>query len=139
MFLRRVLQMMSVSMRESCTSNHFGLVQRKGVYPYDYMDSFDRFNETKLPSQDAFFRKLSGHPCSDLECTHATRVWTAFGCRAMAEYDDIYLQTIFEKFCLFVCLFVCLFLSMMYLRNSNRQHVVCLRDPVLDHFCSWYT
>ena len=30
-------------LRESCTSNHFGLIQRKGVYPYDYMDSFDRF------------------------------------------------------------------------------------------------
>ena len=47
-------------LRESCTSNHFGLIQRKGVYPYDYMDSFDRFGETKLPSQDAFFSKLSG-------------------------------------------------------------------------------
>ena len=34
--------------RESCTSNHFGLIRRKGVYPYDYMDSFDRCNETKL-------------------------------------------------------------------------------------------
>ena len=45
------------------------------------MDSFDRFDETKLPSQDAFFSKLSGSPCSDSEYTHATRVLTAFGCR----------------------------------------------------------
>ena len=52
-------------LRESCTSNHFGLILRKGVYLYDYMDSFDRFEETKLPSQDAFFSKLSGSPCSD--------------------------------------------------------------------------
>ena len=29
---------------ESCTSNHFRLIRRKGVYPYDYMDSFDRLN-----------------------------------------------------------------------------------------------
>ena len=59
-------------LKESCTSNHFGLIRRKGVYPYDYMDSFDRFDETKLPSHDAFFSKLSGGPCSDshiqLEC-----------------------------------------------------------------------
>ena len=61
-------------LRESCTSNHFGLIRRKGVYPYDYMDSFNRFDETKLPSEDAFFSKLSGSPCSDssihtqLEC-----------------------------------------------------------------------
>ena len=61
---------------ESCTSNHFGLIRRKRVYPYDYMDSFDRFEETELPPQDAF---LSGSPCSDSEYTHATRVWDAFG------------------------------------------------------------
>ena len=32
----------------SCTTSHFGLVRRKGVYPYDYMDSFDRFDEISL-------------------------------------------------------------------------------------------
>ena len=90
-------------LKESCTSNHFGLIQRKGVY--DYMDSFDRFGETKLPSQDAFFSKFSGSPCSDSEYTHATRVRTAFGYWTMADYHDIYLQLdvflladIFEKF-----------------------------------------
>ena len=69
------------------------------------MDSFDRFDETKLPSQDAFFSKLSGSPCSDSEYTHATRVWTAFGYRTMADYHDTYLQLdvllladFFEKF-----------------------------------------
>ena len=55
-------------------------------------------------SQDAFFSKLSGSPCSDSEYTHATRVWTVFGCRTMADYHDIYLQLdvfladFFEKF-----------------------------------------
>ena len=44
-------------LRASCTSNHFGLIRRKGVYPYDY-NSFDRFDETKLSSQDAFFSKF---------------------------------------------------------------------------------
>ena len=48
---------------ESCTTSHFDLV-RRGVYPYDYMDSVERFDETKLPSQDAFFNKLSGSSCS---------------------------------------------------------------------------
>ena len=59
-------------LRESCTSNHFGLTRRKGIYPYDYMDSFDRFDETKLPSQDAFFSKLSGSPCSTMADYHDT-------------------------------------------------------------------
>ena len=79
-------------LRESCTSIHFDFIRRKGVYTYDYMDSFDTFDETKLPSHDAFFSKLSGSPCSDSEYTHATWVWTAFGCRTMADYHDIYLQ-----------------------------------------------
>ena len=90
---------------ESCSSNHFGLMRRKGVYPYDYMDSFDSFEETELPPQDAFFSKLSGSPCSDSEYTHATRVWTAFGCHTIADHHDIYLKMdvllladFFEKF-----------------------------------------
>ena len=93
-------------LRESCTSNHFGLIRCRGGYPHDYMDSFDRFGEIKLTSQDAFFSKLSGSPCSDSEYTHATRVWTAFGCRTMADYHNIYLQLdvllladFYEKFC----------------------------------------
>ena len=32
---------------------------QKGVYPYDYMDSFERFNETQLPSKDDFFSQLT--------------------------------------------------------------------------------
>ena len=50
--------------------------------------------------------KLSGRPCSDSEYTHATLMWTAFGCRTMANYYDIYLQLdvllladFFEKVC----------------------------------------
>ena len=27
------------------------LMKKKGVYPYDFMDSFDRFNETELPKR----------------------------------------------------------------------------------------
>ena len=60
---------------ESRTTSHFDLVRCKGVYPHDYMDSFDRFDETSLPSQDVFFNKLPGSPCSDSDYTPATRVW----------------------------------------------------------------
>ena len=56
------------------------------------MDRFDRFDEKEEPSQDAFFSKLSGIPWSDSEYTYATRVWTAFECRKMEDYHDIYLQ-----------------------------------------------
>ena len=45
-------------------AQEFELIKRKGVFPYDYMDSFARFDESRLPSQDAFFSKLSDSPCS---------------------------------------------------------------------------
>ena len=69
---------------ESCTTSHFELIRRKGVHPYDYMDSFDSFDETELPSQESFFNKLSGSSCSDTECAQTTQVWNDFAC----ETDD---------------------------------------------------
>ena len=50
--------------REAFSAEQFELIERKGVYPHDYMDSFDRFDEPQLPSQEAFFSKLSDCPCS---------------------------------------------------------------------------
>ena len=82
----------------------FELIKPKGVYPYDYMDSF-RFDESRLPSQHAFFSKLSDSPCADTENAHATEEWTAFECESMVDYNDIYLKCdvllladFFEKF-----------------------------------------
>ena len=90
---------------KSRTTSHVDLIRRKGVYPYDYMDSVERFEETALPSQDAFFNKLSGSSCSDIDYAHATRVWDTFGCDTIADYHDVYLQLdvllladFFEKF-----------------------------------------
>ena len=82
---------------ESYASKHFGFIRRKGVYPYDYMDSFGRSEETELPSQDAFLSKLSGSPCSDSEYTHATRVLVAFRCKT--------LQIITISMCSWMCCF----------------------------------
>ena len=36
--------------------NKFILFLRKGVYPYEYMNSWNRFNETSLPDKEAFYR-----------------------------------------------------------------------------------
>ena len=38
--------------------NKFTLLLRKGVYPSEYMDSWERFNETTLPNKKAFYSKL---------------------------------------------------------------------------------
>ena len=80
--------------REAFPIQHeFEFIKRKGFYPYDYMDSFDRFDKSRLPTQIAFFSKLSDSPCSDTQYAHATQVWTAFECESMTDYHDNYLQT----------------------------------------------
>ena len=73
-------------------AHEFELIKQKGVYPYAYMDIVARFDESRLPSQDALFSKLSNNPCLDTEYAHTTQVWTAFECESIADYHDIYMK-----------------------------------------------
>ena len=91
------------------TSNRFkgtklDLMVRKGVYPYDYMDSFDKFN-SPLPKKEEFFSILNNEHISDENYKHAQNVWNTFNLKNMGEYHDLYLQSdillltdVFENF-----------------------------------------
>ena len=68
------------------------LLSQKGVYPYEYMDSFEKFVEDELPPKDAFFSQLSGEGISDEDFTHAQNVWNKFSTN-LGEYHDLYLKT----------------------------------------------
>ena len=81
------------------------LLIRKGIYPYEYMSSWDKFNEGRLPSKDKFYSKLNMAGVSDKEYEHACKVWREFGVKNMGEYHDLYLRTdvillanVFESF-----------------------------------------
>ena len=43
------------------------LVKKKGIYPYEYMNSFKRFKEDKLPAKDCFFNSLKDCRISEEE------------------------------------------------------------------------
>ena len=80
------------------------LLIRKGVYPYEYMDSWDKFNRS-LPSIDKFYSNLNMSGISDGDYEHAGKVWKEFGIKNMGEYHDLYLRTdvillanVFESF-----------------------------------------
>ena len=79
------------------TKSEFGskapLILRKGVYPYEYIDSLDRFNETQLPPIDKFYSRLTDEKISQKDYEHAQKVWEAFNCRTLGEYHDLYLKT----------------------------------------------
>ena len=83
----------------------FGLVKRKGVYPYDYMDSFSKFNDTELLQREEFYSLLTNENISEDDYKHAKYVWNTFNLKNMGEYHDLYLQTdilllvdVFENF-----------------------------------------
>ena len=56
----------------------FLLLLRKGVYPYEYMDSWERFNETTLPNKKAFYSKLFLEDITDEDYIHAQKVFEEF-------------------------------------------------------------
>ncbi|GET58831.1 hypothetical protein GLOIN_2v1820840 [Rhizophagus irregularis DAOM 181602=DAOM 197198] len=74
------------------SSEHIDLITRKGVYPYEYIDSHDRFKETELPSIHDFHSTLGGKITQD-NYKHAQKVWKEFGCKNLGEYHDLYLKT----------------------------------------------
>ncbi|XP_068689838.1 uncharacterized protein [Montipora foliosa] len=81
-----------------------GLMSQKGVYPYDFMDSFDKFNE-KLPPKEEFYSILNDEHISDDQYKHAQNVWNTFNLKNMGEYHDLYLKSdillladVFENF-----------------------------------------
>ena len=81
------------------------LLLKKGIYPYEYMDSFERFAETQLPEKEKFYSSLSGKCITDEEYAHAKQVWETFGCRNLGDYHDLYVATdtalladVFENF-----------------------------------------
>ena len=80
------------------------LMKQKGVYSYDYMDSFDRFSEKKSP-KDNFYSVLNDEHISDTQYVHAIKVWNIFKLKNMGEYHDLYLKSdvplladVFENF-----------------------------------------
>ena len=87
------------------TPTELELLKKKGVYPYSYMDSFNRFDETELPPIKKFRNELNNTEISDSEYQHAREVWNAFKIKNLGEYHDLYLKTdvlllsdIFENF-----------------------------------------
>ena len=83
----------------------FKLMTRKGIYPYDYMDSFEKFNKTELPTKEEFYSILSDEHITNEDYCHAQKVWNTFQLQTMGEYHNLYLKSdillladVFENF-----------------------------------------
>ena len=81
------------------------LLTRKGVFPYEYMDSWGKFDEDKLPKINAFYSKLTESMINSEEYEHAKNVFNVFNCKNLREYCNLYMKTdillladVFEQF-----------------------------------------
>ena len=73
-------------------SNKFILLLRKGVYPYEYMNDWEKFNETLLPEKEDFYSHLNMEDITDEDYMHANKVCKDFAIKNEGEYHDLYVQ-----------------------------------------------
>ena len=73
--------------------NKFVLLLRKGVYPYEYMDSGKRFHETSLPDKKAFYSEFNLGDITDKDYAHSQKVFERFNLNDLSDYHDLYVQS----------------------------------------------
>ena len=80
------------------------LVRQKGVYPYEYMYSFKKRFDEKLPDRCKFFSSLKDECTSEKDYLHAVNVWNVFKMSRVGDYHYLYWKTdvllladVFEK------------------------------------------
>ena len=85
--------------------NEFVFFLRKGVYPYEYMDSWEKFNETLLPSKEDFYSNLNMENIDGIDYRHGNNVFKRFKLENLADYYDLYVESgtllladVFENF-----------------------------------------
>ena len=90
---------------EEFTGEFLELVKQKGVYPFEYMNSFKTLSENELPVTSKFFSSLKDECISEKDCLKANNIWNVLKMNTMGEYHDLYFKTdvllladVFEKF-----------------------------------------
>ena len=85
--------------------NKFILLLRKGVYPYEHIYDWEKFNEPTLPEKEEFYSNLNMEDITDADYVHGKRVCKDFEIKNSGEYHDLYLKSdtllladVFENF-----------------------------------------
>ena len=81
------------------------MLLRKGVYPYEYIDIWERFDETSLPEKKVFYSELHLEDITDEDYTHAQKVFEELKLKTVGGYHDLYVKSdtillaaVFENF-----------------------------------------
>ena len=77
----------------------------KGVYPYEYIDNWTKFNKASLPEKEDFYSHLNIEDITDADYTHTKRAHKDFVIKTLGEYHELYVQSdrilladVFENF-----------------------------------------
>ena len=73
--------------------NKFVLLLTKGIYLYEYMDSWERFDETSLPDKAAFYSSLNMENITDIDYSHTNKVFKKLKVKNLGDYHDLYVQS----------------------------------------------
>ena len=73
--------------------NKFVILLRKGVYPYEYADTWEKFSEISLPRKEDFYRNLNMEDISDIDNRHANNVFKVFKSENSGNYHDLYVES----------------------------------------------
>ena len=73
--------------------NKFVLLLRKGVYPYEYADTWEKFSEISLPSKEDFYSNLTMEDITDIDYRHGNNVFKVFKLENLGNYHDLYVQS----------------------------------------------
>ena len=85
--------------------NKFVLLLRKGVYPYEYVDNWKKFDKTSLPNKEDFYSNLNMEDINNIDYRHANNVFKRFELENLGQYHYLYVQSdtllladVFENF-----------------------------------------
>ena len=82
-----------ISLKQEFGEYNYKLLTKKGIYPYDYFDSKDKYDELQLPKKEKFFDKLNNKNISNEDYKHALNVFKTFKCKNLLDYSILYLKT----------------------------------------------
>ena len=79
-----------VNLKKYNFGNGLSLLLRKSVFPYDYVDSKKKLDETNLPPKEAFYSKLTDEGITNKDDQHAQTVWREFNIVSVKDYHNLY-------------------------------------------------
>ena len=91
--------------KQFSNDDDFKFMISKGVYPYDWVNDYNKLSQTSLPKLGEFYSKLANNHISQEDYTRAQIVWKHFNCKTFKDYHNLYLQAdvlllsdVFENF-----------------------------------------